>query len=288
MMKAIAWTCLWFSGHVKKAQCDMWGHTPDKQSGSNNYAIDLLGPLLFPFGIDVCTQASLSSPMFYKYTCAGSNGAYTLTKTSYSDSTCTTSTATDTWQAGAPAGTYGYFKCDGQNTYVKVAITTDSTCATAATIAAGLGGCVFSTDMQTQTEVYCDADGAMAQIYLSYAPNAGGGGGGGDNHGQWLMGNETSTYMPTDAMTTQSYGMCDSSLYCTAWVFGTTCAHVTDLTVPGLGVLNIYGKQIECEPGSSGTTGSEGTTESTDSSLRVQFSLLNIILVLIAPLFGLF
>jgi len=280
LLSVVSWACLWFVGHVTaQGQCPKLSQTPESQGGNNNYAIDLLGGVLpFPFAINMCTSISFTSPVYAMYTCwQGDNDAWEVTRTTYSDSACKTSTSTETWPTGSSLpGLQGYFNCAGDNSYVSLQLALDDkTCQSATTVVGGLAGCVVAMT-GSQIELYCDDSMALAQIFLAAPPTVPGANG--HNVGGKWSANET-TFIPSSSIAPSAvnYGLCDSKLFCAVWTFGSTCSEITEL----LGHV-VYGTMNTC--GAITTTTKNANTK---SSLRVQFALSNILLALVVPLFWL-
>ncbi|ETO15744.1 Lysostaphin precursor, partial [Reticulomyxa filosa] len=172
-----------------QSQCPYFGTTPLSVDGTNNYVIDWFNDkLLFTYAINQCTATTLVSTLsWYKYSCSKNGDAWKVTKTQYSDPACSnTGVEEASWSTGESAqGERGYFVCEGEDNYVKVEVSPDSSCADPQTVYAGLGGCIFNAAPTKEVErgvtkkvvvflkknrFYCDNEQALVQLYARNYP----------------------------------------------------------------------------------------------------------------------
>jgi hypothetical protein len=239
--------------------CAGKGHT---QSGNNNYVVDYFNDaLLFTYAVNQCTVISLLDASTYvKYTCVQNGNDWTVNKATYGDKTCTgTPDASEDWTTVGTIGEQGYYKCDGDNNFARIQITTDTECLGALDLYGGLGGCALNS-MAYDTKFFCNSTNALVQLYT-----------------------------PTDD---DSIGMCNDDLsFCTKWNFRSSgCA----LSAIFSGTA-VYGKMITCTTNSgttttasAGTTTAAGTTTSTEAmttSSAKSFSVLSASVALVIGLF---
>jgi len=183
------------------------------QSGDNNYVIDTFtNVLLFSYAINQCTSRSLfGDPLVYKYTCSeDTDGVWWVTRTSYAEDGCTgTGTAGEPWSNdGLSAGEQYYFKCDGDDNYASLSLSTAEGCGSPINVVGGLGACSVNA-ANLDTKFYCDSSSALVQLYSAAT---------GDNK------------------------ICDDDKYfCEKWTFTSTCAKVTNF----MGT-DVYGTMTTC------------------------------------------
>jgi hypothetical protein len=201
------------------------------QSGDNNFVIDYFsGALLFTYAIGQCTAVDLTDDTtFVKYACSQvGSGSWKVTKSTYNNKACTGSPTVVSWNdSNTEAGQLHYFKCDGDNNYARIQISTDSACAGSLDVYGGLGNCAQNPS-SFDTKFYCNATSALVQLYVN----------------------------PSSINATQ-IPMCeDNALYCTKWNFRASgCA----LSAVFAGVP-VYGKMITCSASADVVTTSMMTT----------------------------
>jgi len=252
MFSTLFASSLLLAGRVA-AQC-VTGEEGQTQSG-NNYVVDSFsGTLLFSYATNKCTGIDLlDAATTYMYTCSqDSDDVWSVTKTAYTSTDCSgTGEVVEEWSETdmADAGTAGYFKCDGEDNFAGLEISTDVACTAPVTIYGGLGGCAQNPAV-FDTKFYCDATNALVQLYVN------------------------------PAAVNSSAPICDDTeLYCNKWTFGSTCAMSAQL-----GDIIVYGKMLSCSiTDGTATTDDASTTEST-SSASSQFTVLSLIVALVASM----
>lgn len=216
----------------------------------NNYVVDTFttSTLLFTYAINQCTAVSIAdSSVFYKYTCKqDDNDMWWVTKSAYSTSDCSgTAAASVSWNETAAAA--------GEMGYFKcdgknnyAAIQISiDTQCGGAITVAGGLGGCASNPTVYDTKFYCDSSMALVQLY--YNPEA----------------------------VNSTYTMCDDDhLYCNKWTFTSTCNPAASL----FGQV-VYGTFSKC------ALTEAGNTDDSDSSASSQFTLLGLVVALIASLF---
>jgi hypothetical protein len=100
LTKSLWLACLWFSNSWVQGQlsgdpnCTVdEGELPEMQTGINNFVIDMLGLMQFPYAIGECTGNNvIDTGRWYTYRCDmdSTSGMSTVTKTEYFDDTCST------------------------------------------------------------------------------------------------------------------------------------------------------------------------------------------------------
>jgi hypothetical protein len=147
----------------------MKGLTVQTQKGTHNYVIDLLEGSRFPFAINQCTATDVLGNKWYKYQCHRNSKKWTVTKTEYSNSNCTTNgTLLTNWQSNSTSDSQSSeqeFECDGMDTYVEfeIGMAGISNCTNGVTVFAALSSCVSSGF--DQYEFYCNTSMALLEMF---------------------------------------------------------------------------------------------------------------------------
>jgi hypothetical protein len=174
LSKSLWLACLWFANSMVKAQVPETNCTvddtelPEVQSGINNYVIDELGTVLFPYALNQCTGSSvITTGRWYWYECSmDNNGMSTVTKTEYFSDDCSGSGSVVAVynETDMIEGEVGYFECSGTDSYARIRLSLDSDCENAVVIYAALGACSNMAG-NSQLNFFCSANEAIAQIF---------------------------------------------------------------------------------------------------------------------------
>jgi len=289
--------CLTKAGNAtSNKNCSLLGQRPEMQGGMNNYVIDWMGRLPFPFAVNQCTITNTTvTNSWAKYTCTENmkNKTWTVTKTEYTNPQCSSAgVKKNVWEEDkVRPGMIGYFECSGNNTYAKIGLSTSDKCVVSSYLYAGLGGCVSKQPMHMKLDVYCNDTSAAFQLFMDDSDN--------DTSSEY-----SSTNMASSSMSPYNETkMCDSKDFCTKWVvFKGKCGYLNS-------ALPVFAQMEECTAklgssssttaspkstttSSSGstTTSSSGTTTSSSgstttkmesSSLGMQLAISNIVLALV-------
>jgi hypothetical protein len=254
---------------------------PEMQTGINNFVIDMLGTMEFPYAIDQCTGNNvIGTGRWYKYQCDmdSTSGMSTVTKTEYFDEACSgdgivIATFNET---NATEGSRGFFECSGSNTYARVRMGLDSGCDGAIVIYAALGACSnFGQD--SQINLYCADNETIIQVFSlqdqlptsTFLPSS-----------TFLSTLLNATFLPTlfnatlptllnatlptllnatlppnfnatlpsmlNMSTTQIAMWCADEAFCTKWIFiPNECREITAIPI-GVTQTTIYGIMDEC------------------------------------------
>lgn len=239
-------SALLLAGRVA-AQCGTSGGMT--QSGSNNYVVDTFtNTLLFSYAINQCTGISLAdSSVFYKYTCKkDGDDMWWVTRSSYATADCSDSVIdADTWGESDAVAGEAGYFKCDGNNNYAAIQIGLDNLCGGTTTIVGGLGGCASNPSVYDTKFYCDDAAASVQLYEN----------------------------PTTGNST--YSMCDDShLYCAKWTFPTTCT----LGAQFLG-QNVYGLMTKC------ALTEAGNEDDSDSSASSQFTLVGIVVALIAGLF---
>jgi hypothetical protein len=177
MSKSLWLVCLWFANLMMvkaqqpQANCSVNDtELPEVQTGINNFIIDELGSILFPYALNQCTGNNvITTGRWYWYQCSmDSNGMSTVTKTEYFADDCSgTGSVIATFnETNMTEGQVGYFECSGSDAYARIRLSLDSTCTNAVVIYAALGACVNMND-NSQMNFFCSSNETIAQIFTS-------------------------------------------------------------------------------------------------------------------------
>jgi len=176
LTKSLWLACLWFSNSWVQGQlsgdpnCTVdEEELPEVQTGINNFVIDRLGLIEFPYAIGECTANDvLDTGRWYTYQCDmdSASGMSTVIKTEFFDDACfTDGIVIEIFnETNMTEGTRGFFECSGSNTHAKLRMGLDSECDSTTVIYAALGACSnFGQD--SQINLYCSDNETIVQVF---------------------------------------------------------------------------------------------------------------------------
>jgi len=227
--------------------CPNKGDTPLANGGTNNYVIDWLylsvdDFISFPYAINQCTSHSLaSSGVWFMHTCVKGQ-AFTQ---QFSDSGCKTAASEATQVTSGNADWYGYYECNGLDTYAQLGLgvvdPSQTSCPPLTTVYAGLAGCTDAISQNVADfSMYCDSSQQTVDVqwFVSALANAKS-----SKHGSKMLtfasgsssGELQSSAIPVHPVTTsdgpvttQYVGVCNSDNYCFDSTITTTCGSVDE------------------------------------------------------------
>jgi len=247
-------------------QCTLTGETVTTQTGYNyvvdDFFINRNGTSLpLPYAVDMCNPTSmLPNSSYVMYTCGNTSEVTTLTKTQYSDSSCTQSVkVVDSWIQGESAeGEVGHFQCGQQDGYVELLLSNTSDCSSgnSQTLYFGLGGCGSNSNYSIQFS--CTSAQTVMQVFLdlNVSPSPPFNSSGGPVSSSTPFGGRGGSVGSSGG---GSPVVCQ--LLCNQVTVNSTCAR----TFPGYAV---YGTMESCSVGSLGGGSSTTTTTTTTTTAK--------------------
>jgi len=252
--------------------CSLLGQRPDMQAGMNNYVIDWMGRLPFPYALNQCTITNASSTYAWaKYTCTENmkNKTWTVTKTEYNTPLCSSvGVKKQVWEEDkVHVGMIGYFECGGNNTYAKLALSSTDQCVVSSYLYAGLGGCVSKMPMHMKLDVICNDTSAVFQMYMD------------DNSDNDTSSEYSSTFMASSSMIpyNETTKICDVKDFCTKMVVSKGKCRFLNTDMPVFAQMEECTGKLEtfsttASPKSTTTSKSGSTTTSKSGSTTTSIS----------------